>query len=128
MDPVTAIGMVSSRCSRQGTRRAKVAPCVSGPRSTLPGRSCNPEQPGRITRSWPGQQKTPGQSAPGGFPSVQFRICNSGLASVEGVAARAGVLRVGVVDREALLLDGVDEVDDGAVQVGFGHPVDRKPD
>ncbi len=48
--------------------------------------------------------------------------------SVERVTAGAGVLRVGVVDREALLLDRVDEVDDRSVQVGLRHPVDGKPD
>src|SRR3954451_11939056 len=43
--------------------------------------------------------------------------------SVERVAARARTGRVRVVDREALLLDGVDEVDGGAGQVGRAHPV-----
>ena len=38
--------------------------------------------------------------------------------SVEGVTAGAATARVRVVDREALLLDGVREVDRGAVQVG----------
>src|SRR6476660_7839570 len=44
--------------------------------------------------------------------------------SAEGVAAGAGAARVGVVDREALLLDGVGEVDRRAVEVGSAHPVD----
>src|SRR3954454_15205731 len=43
---------------------------------------------------------------------------------VERVAAGAGAGRVGVVDGEALLLDGVDEVDHRAVEVGHAHPVD----
>src|SRR4051794_25016205 len=43
--------------------------------------------------------------------------------SVERVAAGAGVLRIRVVDREALLLDGVHEVDGRAVQIWLGHPV-----
>src|SRR5690348_8103929 len=43
--------------------------------------------------------------------------------SVEAVAAGAGTGRVGVVDREALLLDRVDEVDDSAGQVGAAHAV-----
>src|SRR5690242_19421775 len=47
-----------------------------------------------------------------------------GPVLVEGVAAGAGARGVGVVDREALLLDGVDEVDRGAGQVGGAHPVD----
>ena len=41
----------------------------------------------------------------------------------EGVAAGARARGVGVVDREALLLDGVDEVDGGAAEVGRAHPV-----
>src|SRR3954454_1978272 len=43
---------------------------------------------------------------------------------VEAVAAGAAAGRVRVVDREALLLDRVDEVDDGAREVGPAHPVD----
>ncbi len=44
--------------------------------------------------------------------------------SVERVAAGAGAGGVRVVDGEALLLDGVDEVDGGALDVGRAHPVD----
>src|SRR5690606_34143970 len=44
--------------------------------------------------------------------------------SVEGVAARAGAARVRVVGREALLVDGVGEVDRRAGEVGHAHPVD----
>src|SRR6478735_12154307 len=44
--------------------------------------------------------------------------------SVERIAAGAGAGGVRVVDREALLLDGVDEVDGGALDVGRAHPVD----
>src|SRR5689334_4571065 len=47
------------------------------------------------------------------------------VSSVEAVAAGAGARGVGVVDREALLLDGVDEVDHRAVEVGHAHPVDH---
>src|SRR3954451_13019703 len=47
-----------------------------------------------------------------------------GPSSVEGVAAGAGAARVRVVDREALLLDGVDEVDGRAAEVRDAHPVD----
>src|SRR5262245_28902663 len=47
--------------------------------------------------------------------------------SVERVAAGAGSGGVRVVDREALLLDGVDEVDRGALYVGGAHPVDGQP-
>src|SRR5262245_39400051 len=43
--------------------------------------------------------------------------------SVERVAAGAGTRGVRVVDREALLLDGVDEVDGGPGQVGGAHLV-----
>src|SRR3954453_13872350 len=54
--------------------------------------------------------------------SVQERAFYSLL--VERVAAGARAGGVGVVDREALLLDRVDEVDDGAGQVRRAHPVD----
>src|SRR5687768_11339176 len=45
--------------------------------------------------------------------------------SVERVAARAGALRVGVVDGEALRVDPVREVDRGAGQVRRAHAVDH---
>src|ERR1700754_3974847 len=48
--------------------------------------------------------------------------------SVERVPACARSRCVGVVDREALLLDGVDEVDRGALNVGCAHPVDGQVD
>src|SRR5215475_2627717 len=46
-----------------------------------------------------------------------------GAASVEGIAAGAGTRRVRVVDREALLLDRVHEVDGRAHQVRRAHLV-----
>ncbi|EUA65810.1 hypothetical protein I553_8181 [Mycobacterium xenopi 4042] len=49
-------------------------------------------------------------------------------ALVERVAARARTSGVGVVDREALFLDGVDEVDRGALQVRGAHPVHGQGD
>src|SRR6188472_470112 len=52
----------------------------------------------------------------------------TGCRSVERVPAGAGASGVGVVDGEALLLDGVDEVDRRAVQVGLRHPVDGQAD
>src|SRR4051794_572817 len=48
--------------------------------------------------------------------------------SAEAVPAGAGVARVGVVDREALLLDGVDEVDRRATEVRTAHAVDNDLD
>src|SRR5882762_9076122 len=48
--------------------------------------------------------------------------------SVEGVPTGAGARGVRVVDREALLLDRVDEVDRGALHVGGAHPVDGELD
>src|SRR4051794_14025323 len=44
--------------------------------------------------------------------------------SAERTATRAGTARVRVVDREALLLDGVREVDGRALEVGDAHLVD----
>src|SRR5689334_711165 len=46
------------------------------------------------------------------------------LLLVEGLAAGARAAGVGVVDREALLLDGVHEVDRRAGEVGHAHAVD----
>src|SRR6266487_1181729 len=51
----------------------------------------------------------------------------AGLGSVEGVPAGARAGGVRVVDREALLLDRVAEVDGGALHVGGAHPVDGHP-
>src|ERR1700739_2766953 len=48
--------------------------------------------------------------------------------SVERVAAGAGTGRVRVVDREALLLDGVHEVDRGAHEVRRGHLIGNHAD
>src|ERR1700760_1266929 len=48
--------------------------------------------------------------------------------SVEGVAAGAGTGRVRVVDREALLLDGVHEVDRGPHEVRRGHLIGNHAD
>jgi len=42
---------------------------------------------------------------------------------VERVSAGARSGGVGVVDGETLLLDGVDEIDGGATEVGSAHPV-----
>src|SRR5262245_18960007 len=50
------------------------------------------------------------------------------MDSVEGVAAGAGAGRGGVVDREPLLLDGVDEVDRRPLEVRRAHAVDDHVD
>src|SRR3954468_21741177 len=50
------------------------------------------------------------------------------VISVERVAAGTGPGGVRVVDREALLLDGVHEVDDRAVEVRRAHPGDHHGD
>src|SRR5918992_726560 len=53
-------------------------------------------------------------------PRTPFQRCHT---SAERTSAGARAARVGVVDREALLLDGVGEVDRGALEVGDAHPV-----
>src|SRR3712207_4798249 len=58
-------------------------------------------------------------AAPWTAPSRQAVKCGS----VEGVSAGAGADRIGVVDGEALLLNGVLEVDGRAVEVGDAHLV-----
>src|SRR5262245_33250925 len=60
--------------------------------------------------------KTAGPGSPG--PAVPVG------SAAERVAAGAAARGVRVVDREALLLDGVGEVDGGAAQVRGAHPVD----
>src|SRR5689334_3027325 len=78
---------------------------------------------GSVLGGWGAHSLPPtadGRSRPGGNGRSR---CPSG-DSVEGVAARAGALRVGVVDGEALGVDAVREVDGGAAQVGRAHPVD----
>ena len=48
---------------------------------------------------------------------------HEGARSVEAVTTSAGAARVGIVDGEALLLDGVDEIDRRAEEVGGAHAV-----
>src|SRR5689334_5129038 len=67
-------------------------------------------------RCRPGMAKPPLTEVNGGFGYVRGD-------SVERVAARAGAGRVRVVDREALLLDRVHEVDRGTLEVRRAHPV-----
>src|SRR5215470_3379800 len=63
-----------------------------------------------------------GAAAAGGVAAIP--MCRSaGKGSVEGVAAGAGPGGVRVVDREALLLDRVHEVDGGAAEVRGAHLV-----
>ena len=52
-----------------------------------------------------------------------FVLFQISVRSVEAVAAGARARGIRVVDGEALLLDGVDEVDSGAHQVRSAHPV-----
>ena len=59
--------------------------------------------------------------------SSDARAAPAATTSVERVPAGAGSGGVRIVDREALLLDGVDEVDGGALHVGGTHPVDGQP-
>src|ERR1700761_6151116 len=60
-------------------------------------------------------------------PHSAFGACGP-AGSVEGIAAGAGAGRVRVVDREALLLDGVHEVDRGAHEVRRGHLIGHHAD
>ena len=69
------------------------------------------------------RRRTAGPRRRRGRPPRTAAAARSG-DSVERVAAGAGAGGVGVVDREALLLDAVDEVDRRAVEVGDAHPVD----
>src|SRR5690606_30481219 len=71
-----------------------------------PGTERMRKGPGHVLRTWPGP------------------FGSAGRDSGEGVAAGAGAARIGVVDREALLLDGVGEVDDCTAEVRAAHLVD----
>src|SRR6202044_3798999 len=77
-----------------------------------PGDS-NPHREGLYSAIGPAGPGCPGLSASG---------------SVERVAAGAGTTRVRVVDREALLLDGVHEVDGGPHEVRPRHLIGHHAD
>src|SRR5215207_4328499 len=68
----------------------------------------------------------PGRSAETRREAARAASLRAGTnpASVERVPARAAPLRVRVVDREALLLDRVLEIDRGAIEIRHAHLVD----
>src|SRR6478735_1298297 len=89
---------------------------------TYPASGCGP-RPASYVRPTPARHRPDGDDEGpdrGGRALASVRRCGS----AEGVAAGAAAARVGVVDGEALLLDGVGEVDRGALEVGGAHPVD----
>src|SRR5918992_535721 len=142
MEPVTAMrtGSFSSYVSSGSfsgylNTRGGCAPPTRGPEKTTSIAS-------RSHRD--GQARLPTYIAPGSHDRVE-RACLRGRdggvtrlyacrgrprhitresGSVEGVAAGARACGIRVVDREALLLDGVDEVDGGSAEVRHAHPVD----
>src|SRR5205823_1851551 len=73
----------------------------------------------------PPQRRAPGSvaTAVAGVQRPGVTARTAGRPLVERVAAGAGPGRVRVVDREALLLDCVDEVDGGAGEVRSAHLV-----
>ncbi len=89
--------------------------------STSRARGCRPPSGGRSDRRNEGGG--PGR-IPGHRPSHVRRRAAPG-PSAEGVAAGAGARRVRVVDREALLLDGVHEVDASRHRPGTGRSCGR---
>jgi hypothetical protein len=52
---------------------------------------------------------------------VLSRVLRCGL--VKGVSTGARPTRVGIIDREALLLDGVHEIDGRAAEIRRAHPI-----
>src|SRR4029453_17011482 len=76
-----------------------------------------------IFRWSPVRPRVPSQALAAGRHLNRTSVGARPARSVEGIAAGAGAGGVRVVDREALLLDGVHEVDRGAGEVGSAHPV-----
>src|SRR5260370_2147797 len=117
--------------------------------SSLSGTSCSTNRPGKVMRwsvaidpvtamrtaespflaAGTGAQATAARrgrrvaTAPAGECGRHRPAVTGQLESVERVAAGAGTGRVRVVDREALLLDRVHEIDSGACQVRPAHLV-----
>src|SRR5690606_40174681 len=120
---------------RSSTRRAATAgswtrtasPCRCG--RTARGFRRRPRRPADAGTDGRERTKAAAPSTGGPPPSSYTVPGGPGPAarlpggSAEGVAAGAGTGGVRVVDGEALLLDGVDEVDGGAAQVRSAHAV-----
>src|SRR5690349_7938182 len=93
--------------------------------------SCSENRPGKCIR-WSvaiepatstGTSAPYAKAGPRGGSGLRTKRGGGGSAA-EGVAAGAAARGVGVVDREALLLDRVGEVDRGAAEVRSAHAVD----
>src|ERR1700755_2249495 len=93
-------------------------PTVAGSSDSSP-RSRAARSRGKTRTPCPGTRS--GQGAWSGWAEASQWAEALRRTSVEAVAAGAGAGRVRVVDREALLLDGVHEVDRGAHEVRRGH-------
>src|SRR3954462_4217029 len=76
-----------------------------------------------LTGCW-AAMATAHHSGSAGTRRQQLRAERRTALAAEGVSAGAAAGGVRVVDREALLLDGVREVDGGAGEVRGAHPVD----
>src|SRR4051794_27424279 len=74
----------------------------------------------------------PNERAEGADGRTRNQTCpaseGTGGSAAEAVAAGAAARRIRVVDGEALLLDGVGEVDGRAAEVRGAHPVDHQRD
>src|ERR687886_322693 len=125
----------SGRCPRAPSPKAMVAAtpprriCRSGTRNDSATRcSCSTtrlseNRPSKAIR-WSVAMEPVTAMRTGRHPTRVAPRAGRAGRSVEAVAAGAAAARVRVVDREALLLDGVGEVDRRAVEVGGAHPVD----
>src|SRR6478672_13762596 len=116
MEPVIAI------CT------GRTYPSWGQPRRGRPGRGgrgAGAAAGGRAGRgATPAGRRACGRARPSWSGPSGWRCKTGASGSAEGVAARAAAAGVRVVDREALLLDRVGEVDRGALEVGGAHPVD----
>ena len=116
---VACIDIALSKLRRRPAQpsRSAAASCRTGHGTAplVPPGTSSAQRPVRPTD--PETTEAPDRSISLGAASQSEAQWNESPQAQEPVGVR-------VVDREALLLDGVDEVDDGAVEVGHAHPVD----
>src|SRR5699024_3661765 len=103
-------------------RSPRLAATIDAPLSVIGPRSRRHRS---HTEKGPAGWRDRHRRGPGSGPDTAASCGRPGRGgSAEGVAAGAGAARIGVVDGEALLLDGVGEVDHRTREIGAAHLVD----